>query len=202
MYRLNIEIDASSPTAALNTLSDIMYFASDVAYNFSSKGQMNEDDIPLVVVYQGEDFKIHDDEFEEPPKLSKFSLFKSNDCIDIFRYKVPFFKVGETVMEASSGFTYTVVANAYYNLHNSYDYLLKFDDIDSTERIIIPGEQLISMHMFNNMPEILQLITGKQWHWQENYKMFCQTNNASRKMRPSDVLNSYQSYLNKEEVPF
>ena len=196
-FKLEITINGTHPTETIATLGDLVYFIDDMAAMFSATQFIDEDDIPLIITYQGE----HNlDPVTSLPLPSQLVLSKSSSGIDIIYPKLPDFKVGEHVRHVFTGIPYTIKASAYYHINKSFNYLVFDPQTDNAQ--LFHTTQLMAEQLFEQIPTMLWYVTGKLWEWNDLQGIFqCQTN-RSRKMRPTDAIATWKMDFEGQEVPF
>jgi hypothetical protein len=196
-YKLDLTINATHPNEAISTLEDLLYFIDDIASMFSSKHSIEKDDIPIYLTYQGESSK---DSLTTTPLPSKLTLVKLHTSPELrFCPRNPSHQIGDKVRHSFDGVEYTIKAHAYYHISRTYTYLIT-DGLDITR--ISQGPELISKHLFEQMPTMLYNVTGKNWTWNTAICMFQCHGSPSRRMRPKDVLATWKQDFEKTEVPF
>ncbi|MCK5614467.1 hypothetical protein KAR91_72050 [Candidatus Pacearchaeota archaeon] len=196
-YKLQITIHGSHPTETIATLGDLVYFIDDMAAMFSSTQFVDEEDIPLIITYQGE----HNlDPITDRPLPSKLILSNAHSNIIAYEGLLPEFRVGDQVRHSFTGIPYAIKASAYYHINRAYNYLVFDPETDMAQ--LFPATQLLSEHLWNQIPTMLWNVTNERWIWVREQGMFVRETNKSRKMRPSDAINAWKMDFEKQEVPF
>lgn len=196
-YRLQIEINGSHPTETIATLEDLVYFIDDLASIFSSQQFVDEEDIPLIITYQGE----HNlDSVMARPLPSKLILLGAGSNIIAYEGLLPEFQIRELVRHIYTGQKYIIKAYAYYHISRAYTYLAYDPETDYST--LLNKGQLITEHLWKQMPTMLWNITELDWYWDETTNIFQCNQNVARKMRPIDVLASWKMHFNDKKVPF
>jgi len=197
-FKLEITINGSHPTETIATLGDLVYFIDDMAAIFSSKEYVSEEDVPLMITYQGE----HNlDPVTSRPLPSKLVLSHVGwtDMDHTFPSQ-PEFKVGEEVRHVFTGIKYVVKASAYYHINRTFTYLVYNPNDDMTS--MHASGQLMTEALFSQIPTMLENITDKTWEWNDFQGIFQCQSNRSRKMRPNDAIANWKMDFEGQEVPF
>lgn len=196
-FKLQITINGSHPTETIATLGDLVYFIDEMAAMFSSTQFVDEDDIPLMITYQGE----HNlDPTTERPLPSTLILSHAGSNILHFDSSLPEFQVRDRVRHVFTGIPYTIKAAAYYHINKAYSYLVFDPETDMAQ--LFPAVQLMTEHLFSQITTMLWNMTGHLWRWQESQGVFQSYENPSRKMRPGDVIIQWKLHFEKNQVPF
>lgn len=197
-YKLEITINGSNPTEAIATLEDLIYFVDDMAATFSSKQTISEDDIPIIITYQGEHNLDPVTSLPLPSKLALSHIGWTN--IDHTFPAIPEFKIGQIVRHAYTGTRFIVRASAYYHINRTFTYLC-YNPNDKLSQMYASG-QLMTLALFDQIPTMLFNITDKRWIWNQFQGIFvCETNSAY-KMRPNDAIANWKMDFEGQEVPF
>ncbi len=195
-FKLQIEINGSHPTETIATLGDLVYFIDQMASEFSSQQYVDEEDVPLVITYQGE----HNlDPITARPMPSQLTLSKHGPPPRNIIRCSPNFLVGDHVRHNFTGQPYIIKALAYYHINRAYSYLVY--DLDTDFSFVVPGSQLMTQHLWKQLPTMLWNMTGNDWSWQEKQGVW-QTYYHHSKMRPKDVVDQWKLYLAGNKVPF
>lgn len=197
-FKLEITINGSHPTETIATLGDLVYFIDDMAEIFSSKQYVGEDDVPLVITYQGE----HNlDPITSRPLPSKLVLSSVNwTDMDYTFPSQPEFAVGDEVRNVYTGIQYIVKASAYYHINRTFTYLV-YDPSTDISSMYASG-QLMTEQLFSQIPTMLYNITDKEWEYNEFQGIFQCLTSPARKMRPNDAIANWKMDFEGQEVPF
>lgn len=196
-FKLEITINGSHPTETIATLGDLVYFIDDMASMFSSTQFVGEDDIPLIITYQGEHCL---DPITSLPLPSQLVLSESFANVDLICPKLPEFKVGDKVRHVYTGKKFIIKASAYYHINRTFSYLVYNPNNDIFQ--LYAPEQLMTEELFSQIPTMLLNATDKVWVWNQIQGIFQCESNPTRKMRPYDAISNWQMYFEKQEVPF
>jgi hypothetical protein len=200
-YKLEITINGSNPSETIATLEDLVYFLDNMASIFSSKQIISEDDVPIMITYQGE----HNfDPVTSLPLLSKLVLshvgWKNTEHTFLTN---PEFKIGELVHHVYTGTLFVIKASVYYHLNKTFTYLVTpILDPTKSKPEMYTSEQLMTQALWDEIPTMLWNITGNSWYWNEFQRVFESTSIKYRKMRPLDAIEQWKMNFEGQKVPF
>ena len=197
-YKLEITINGSNPTETIATLGDLVYFIDDMAAIFSSKEYVDEEDVPLMITYQGE----HNlDPVTSRPLPSELVLSHVGWTDTEYTFpSQPEFGVGEEVRHVFTGIPYIVKASAYYHINRTFTYLVYNPNNEMTS--MFASGQLMTKILFDQIPTMLFNVTDKEWEWNAFQGIFQCLGSNARKMRPNDAIATWKMNHRGQEVPF
>ena len=200
-YKLEITINGSNPSETIATLEDLVYFVDNMASIFSSKQTISEDDVPIMITYQGEHNLDPVTSLPLPSKLVLSHIGWMN--MDHTFPANPEFKVGELVRHVYTGTPFVIKASAYYHINKTFTYLVApILDPTKSETEMYASGQLMTQALFDEIPTMLWNITGNSWYWNEFQGVFESTSIKSRKMRPLDAIEQWKMDFEGQKVPF
>lgn len=198
-FKLEITVNSHHPVESMEILNDMIHFVNHISSEFSSNNFIDKCDVPLIVDYQHEYNRSF---FKDTSIPSRFVLFKSDEPIINIDKPNNMFKLGDDAIHIITGNKYKIVASAYYHIRRSWSHLCYDENKLSYDHVVYPASDLITQHLFDQMPTMLYNITGKLWTWNNTTNIFECYKSPSRKMRPIDVLNNWIMDFENKQVPF